>query len=95
MHEQTAVVSLALGDGAATNLTIHLHIHAGPVVAPVNGEPPRSAVAHAHPINLSLPISELPTTMPDASTGEPSAMPGTGPIPQEVIPDTIASRRER
>jgi hypothetical protein len=95
MHEQTAVVSLVLGDGAATNLTIHLHIHAGPAVAPVNGEPPRSAVAHTLPINLSLPISELPTDMPDASTGEPSDIPGVGPIPQAVVPDTIASRRER
>ena len=39
MYEQTTVVPLALGDGAPTNLTIHLHLHVGPAVAPVNGEP--------------------------------------------------------
>ena len=38
MHEQTTVVPLALGDGVTTNLTIHLHLHVGPAVAPVNGE---------------------------------------------------------
>ena len=42
MHEQTTVVPLALGDGAPTNLTIHLHLHVGPAVAPVNGEPVRT-----------------------------------------------------
>lgn len=42
MHEQTTVVPLALGDGVTTNLTVHLHLHVGPAVSPVNGEPVRT-----------------------------------------------------
>ncbi len=63
MHEQTAVVPLAPGDGAATNLTIHLHIHAGPAVAPVNGQGVRIPVTSPAP-TVSRPVTKRQLSPP-------------------------------
>lgn len=97
MHEQTTIVPLALSDGVTTNLTVHLHLHVGPAVAPVNGEPPGSApathtiaVTHA-PATPRIAVADRPGFERQMSPPRPSEMPTHRARPQPAEPPAADS----